>query len=84
LTIPIRQLQCVSKKRYIDGFIVHPFVGMIGGVLIGVSSPSTDDSKRGDAGLLTGTAIGIAGGLTLGIFLPPKTVYEFSQVQEKR
>jgi hypothetical protein len=84
LTIPIRQIQSVSKKRSVDGLVVYPLVGMIGGVLIGVSLPSDNNSKRGDAGLLTGTAIGLAGGLTLGIFFPPKIIYEFSQARGNR
>lgn len=84
LTIPIRQIQSVSKKRSVDGLIVYPFMGMIGGVLIGISSPTNNNSKRGDAGLLTGTAIGLAGGLTLGIFFPPMTIYELSQTKDKR
>ena len=84
LTIPIRQIQSVSKKRSIDGLVVYPFVGMIGGVLIGISLPSNNNIKRSDAGLLTGTAIGIAGGLTLGIFFPPKIIYEFSQARVNR
>ena len=84
LTIPIRQIQSVSKKRSVDGLAVYPFVGMVGGVLIGISLPSDNNSKRGDAGLLTGTAIGLAGGLTLGIFFPPKTVYEFPHTRDNR
>jgi hypothetical protein len=84
LTIPIRQVQSVSKKRSVDGLAVYPFVGMVGGVLIGISVPSNNNSKRGDTGLLTGTALGLAGGLALGLFFPPKTIYEFSQAKDNR
>lgn len=48
LTIPIRQIQSVSKKRSVDALLVYPFVGMIGGVLVGVSLPSDNNSKRGE------------------------------------
>jgi hypothetical protein len=85
LTIPIRQVQTVSKKkRSVDALVVYPFVGMIGGALIGASSSSNSNFKRSDAGLLTGAAIGMAGGLTLGIFFPPTIIYEFSQTRDNR
>ncbi len=63
---------------------MYPVVGMIGGMLIGISVPSNSNVKRGDPSLLTGTAIGIAGGLTLAIFFPPKIIYEFSQARDNR
>ena len=84
LTIPIHQIQTVSRKSTVDAFVVYPFVGMIGGALVGISLPSNNNFKRNDAGLLTGTAIGIAGGLTIGIFFPPKIIYEFSQARDNR
>ncbi len=84
LTIPIRQIQSVSTKKSVEDLVVYPVGGMIGGALIGISLPSNNNVKRGDPGLLTGTAIGIAGGLTLAIFFPPKIVYEFSQVRDNR
>jgi hypothetical protein len=84
LTIPIRQIRSVSKKKTVQDLVVYPIVGMIGGALLGISLSSNDNVKRGDPSLLTGTAIGIAGGLTLAIFFPPKIIYEFSQERDNR
>jgi hypothetical protein len=84
LTIPIRQIQSVSKKKSIEDLVVYPLAGMIGGALLGISLPSNNNVERGDPHLLTGTAIGIAGGLTLAIFFPPRIVYEFSQAWDHR
>lgn len=84
VTIPIREVRSVSKKKSVEDLVVYPFVGMLGGVLIGISLPSNNDFKRSDPSLLTGTAIGIAGGLTLAIFFPPKIIYEFSQARDNR
>jgi hypothetical protein len=79
LTIPIGQLQSVSKKKSVQDLVVYPIAGMIGGVLVGISLPSNNSANRGDPNLLTGTAIGIAGGLTLAIFFPPAIIYEFPE-----
>jgi len=84
LTIPIRQIQYVSKKKSVQDLVVYPIAGLIGGVLVGISQPSNSNVKRGDPGLLTGPAIGIAAGLTLAIFFPPETIYEFSQARGSR
>jgi hypothetical protein len=85
ITIALRQLQSVSrKKRSADALVMYPVVGMIGGSLIGVSSSSNSNFRRSDAGLLSGVAIGIAGGLALGIFLPPEVIYEFALEGDNR
>ena len=82
--ISIWQIQSVSKKKSSQDLVVYPVVGLIGGALIGISLPSDNNVKRGDPNLLTGTAIGFAGGLTLAFLFPPRIVYEFSQAKTSR
>jgi hypothetical protein len=84
MTVPMSRIQFVSRKRSIDGYVVYPLIGMIGGALVGISLPSKDSFKRSDTGLLTGTAMGITAGFALGIFLPPKNIYEFTPVIDSR
>jgi hypothetical protein len=84
MTVPMCRIRSVSRTRTIDGYVVYPLMGMIGGALAGVSMPSKDSFKRGDTGLLTGTAIGISAGFTLGIFLPPKNIYVITPAIDSR
>jgi hypothetical protein len=85
LAVPIDQIQSVSKTYHLIGLIVYPPLGFLLGGLVGNAlgrAGSDGDSWAGYGGFMYGIAIGTAGGLALGIFGSPKTVYEFPEHEQ--
>jgi len=85
LAVPINQIQSVSKTYYLLGLIVYPPLGFLGGGLLGAAlgrAGSDGDFWAGYGGFVYGIVIGSVGGLALGIFDSPKTVYEFSNREQ--
>jgi hypothetical protein len=86
LVISLYDIQSVSKTRYLEGMIVYPLMGTFGGFLIGINLGQVGSAHNfwvGYIGFVAGVAIGSVGGLALGIFNPPETIYDFSDSEHR-
>ena len=84
ITVAIRDVASVTEKRYFLGALVIFPSSTVGGALIGGLVGQATSSGEGKfwgglGGFVTGVAIGSVAGLTFGVIIPPKTVFQFSR-----